>query len=110
MHLPGLRICFGYGPTEATLYSTAYYEPRPLERPCPIGRPLPGTRLYVLDSRMQPVPPGVVGEIHLGGESLARAPSPTYHGGPSWRTTHCERSNSSPPAPWNPTRPSPSPR
>ncbi|MFJ2734826.1 MULTISPECIES: amino acid adenylation domain-containing protein [unclassified Streptomyces] len=71
-HLPGLRICFGYGPTEATLYSTAYYEPRPLERPCPIGRPLPGTRFYVLDSRMRPVPPGVVGEIHLGGESLAR--------------------------------------
>ncbi len=71
-HLPGLRICFGYGPTEATLYSTAYYTPRPLERPCPIGRPLPGTRLYILDSRMRPVPPGVVGEIHLGGASLAR--------------------------------------
>ncbi|WP_432041602.1 non-ribosomal peptide synthetase [Streptomyces cadmiisoli] len=70
--LPGLRICFGYGPTEATLYSTAYYDPRPLERPCPIGRPLPGTRLYVLDGRMQPVPPGVVGEVYLGGASLAR--------------------------------------
>jgi amino acid adenylation domain-containing protein len=71
-HLPGLRICFGYGPTEATLYSTAYYDPRPLERPCPIGRPLPGTRMYVLDSRMEPVPPGVVGEVYLGGASLAR--------------------------------------
>ncbi|MFE9449969.1 amino acid adenylation domain-containing protein [Streptomyces sp. NPDC006739] len=71
-HLPGLRICFGYGPTEATLYSTAHYDPAPLERPCPIGRPLPGTRLYVLDGRMQPVPPGVVGEVYLGGASLAR--------------------------------------
>ncbi|WP_217142989.1 non-ribosomal peptide synthetase [Streptomyces sp. AC627_RSS907] len=71
-HLPGLRICFGYGPTEATLYSTAYYTPRPLERPCPIGRPLPGTRLYILDGRMRPVPPGVIGEIYLGGASLAR--------------------------------------
>ncbi|MFH8766315.1 amino acid adenylation domain-containing protein [Streptomyces althioticus] len=71
-HLPGLRICFGYGPTEATLYSTAYYDPRPLERPCPIGRPLPGTRLYVLDGRMRPVPRGVVGEVYLGGASLAR--------------------------------------
>ncbi|MDH6214266.1 non-ribosomal peptide synthetase [Streptomyces pseudovenezuelae] len=70
--LPGLRVCFGYGPTEATLYSTAYYDPRPLERPCPIGRPLPGTRMYVLDSRMEPVPPGVVGEVYLGGASLAR--------------------------------------
>ncbi|MFE7974045.1 amino acid adenylation domain-containing protein [Streptomyces shenzhenensis] len=70
--LPGLRVCFGYGPTEATLYSTAYYRPRPLERPCPIGRPLPGTRCYVLDAHMQPVPPGVVGEVYLGGASLAR--------------------------------------
>ncbi|MGW1209369.1 non-ribosomal peptide synthetase [Streptomyces sp. NPDC002499] len=70
--LPGLRVCFGYGPTEATLYSTAYYDPRPLERPCPIGRPLPGTRMYLLDSRMEPVPPGVVGEVYLGGASLAR--------------------------------------
>ncbi|MFD4509154.1 amino acid adenylation domain-containing protein [Streptomyces sp. NPDC058457] len=70
--LPGLRVCFGYGPTEATLYSTAHYAPRPLDRPCPIGRPLPGTRCYVLDARMQPVPPGVVGEIHLGGAALAR--------------------------------------
>lgn len=71
-HLPGLRVCFGYGPTEATLYSTAYYRPRPLERPCPIGRPLPGTRLYLLDAHMQPVPPGVVGEVYLGGACLAR--------------------------------------
>ncbi|MEV6613201.1 amino acid adenylation domain-containing protein [Streptomyces sp. NPDC051051] len=71
-YLPGLRICFGYGPTEATLYSTAHYDPRPLERPCPIGRPLPGTRLHLLDSRMRPVPPGVVGEVYLGGASLAR--------------------------------------
>ncbi|MGQ4475118.1 non-ribosomal peptide synthetase [Streptomyces sp. SAS_276] len=70
--LPGLRICFGYGPTEATLYSTAYYEPGPLERSCPIGRPLPGTRMYILDGRMEPVPPGVVGEVYLGGASLAR--------------------------------------
>ncbi|MFD9002984.1 amino acid adenylation domain-containing protein [Streptomyces sp. NPDC059582] len=71
-YLPGLRICFGYGPTEATLYSTAYYDPRPLDRPCPIGRPLPGTRFYILDGRMRPVPPGVVGEVYLGGASLAR--------------------------------------
>ncbi|WP_420309421.1 non-ribosomal peptide synthetase [Streptomyces sp. YS-B37] len=71
-HLPGLRICFGYGPTEATLYSTAYYDPGPLERSCPIGRPLPGTRMYILDGRMEPVPPGVVGEVYLGGASLAR--------------------------------------
>lgn len=70
--LPGLRITFGYGPTEATLYSTAHLDPRPLDRPCPIGRPLPGTRLYLLDAHLQPVPPGLVGEVYLGGASLAR--------------------------------------
>ena len=56
--LPGLRVCFGYGPTEATLYTTAYNDPQPLERSCPIGRPLRGTRLYLLDDRMRPVPRG----------------------------------------------------
>ncbi|MGW2511376.1 non-ribosomal peptide synthetase [Streptomyces scopuliridis] len=70
--LPGLRICYGYGPTEATLYSTAYTDPRPLDRPCPIGRPLPRTRLYLLDERLRPVPPGVAGEVCLAGASLAR--------------------------------------
>jgi len=69
--LPGLRICFGYGPTEATLYATAYTEPRPLDRSCPIGRPLPGSRLYLLDDRLRPVPPGVVGEVFLAGACLA---------------------------------------
>ncbi|PVE12166.1 non-ribosomal peptide synthetase [Streptomyces scopuliridis] len=70
--MPGLRICYGYGPTEATLYSTAYTDPRPLDRPCPIGRPLPRTRLYLLDERLRPVPPGVAGEVCLAGASLAR--------------------------------------
>ncbi|MER6376371.1 amino acid adenylation domain-containing protein [Streptomyces mirabilis] len=70
--LPGLRVCFGYGPTEATLYATAYTDPQAYERPCPIGRPLRGTRLYLLDHRMRPVPVGVPGEVYLGGASLAR--------------------------------------
>jgi amino acid adenylation domain-containing protein len=70
--LPGLRICFGYGPTEATLYATAHFDPRPVDRPAPIGRPLPGSRLYLLDERLRPVPPGVVGEVFLAGACLAR--------------------------------------
>ncbi|MGW6007257.1 non-ribosomal peptide synthetase [Streptomyces sp. NPDC055210] len=70
-HLAGLKVCFGYGPTETTLYSTAYYDPRPLDRQCPIGRPLAGTRMYLLDEHMEPVPVGVAGEVHLGGASLA---------------------------------------
>ncbi|WP_225955699.1 non-ribosomal peptide synthetase [Amycolatopsis lexingtonensis] len=70
--LPGLRICFGYGPTEATLYATAHFDPRPVDRPAPIGRPLPGSRLYLLDERLRPVPPGVAGEVFLAGDCLAR--------------------------------------
>ncbi|WP_410590416.1 non-ribosomal peptide synthetase [Amycolatopsis sp. lyj-23] len=70
--LPGLRICFGYGPTEATLYATAHFDPQPKDRPAPIGRPLPGSRLYLLDERLRPVPPGVVGEVFLAGDCLAR--------------------------------------
>jgi amino acid adenylation domain-containing protein len=70
--LPGLRVCFGYGPTEATLYATAHFAPRPLDRPAPIGRPLPGSRLYLLDERLRPVPPGVAGEVFLAGDCLAR--------------------------------------
>ncbi|MEK8145597.1 AMP-binding protein [Streptomyces sp. M10(2022)] len=70
--LPGLRICYGYGPTEATLYTTAYTDPRAHTRSCPIGRPLRGTRLYLLDDRMRPVPVGVPGEVYVAGASLAR--------------------------------------
>lgn len=70
--LPGLRICYGYGPTEATLYTTAYTDPGARTRSCPIGRPLRGTRLYLLDGRMRPVPVGVPGEVYVAGASLAR--------------------------------------
>ncbi|WP_442806172.1 non-ribosomal peptide synthetase [Streptomyces sp. NBC_01317] len=70
--LPGLRICYGYGPTETTLYSTAYLDPGPSGRQCPIGRPVGNTRLRLLDERLRPVPAGVTGEVYLGGASLAR--------------------------------------
>nr|WP_237555272.1 amino acid adenylation domain-containing protein [Streptomyces sp. SID4948] len=70
--LPGLRVCYGYGPTEATLYTTAYTDPQDRSRSCPIGRPLRGTRLYLLDDRMRPVPVGMPGEVYVGGASLAR--------------------------------------
>ncbi|MFP2934500.1 amino acid adenylation domain-containing protein, partial [Pyxidicoccus sp. 3LG] len=62
-----------YGPTETTVWSTVHdVAPPPMEGPVPIGRPIPGTRAYVLDARGQPVPPGVPGELHLGGEGVAR--------------------------------------
>ncbi|WP_164014776.1 non-ribosomal peptide synthetase [Pyxidicoccus trucidator] len=62
-----------YGPTETTVWSTVHaVASAPDEGPVPIGRPIPGTRAYVLDTRRLPVPPGVPGELYLGGEGVAR--------------------------------------
>ncbi|HEU5155526.1 MAG TPA: amino acid adenylation domain-containing protein [Streptosporangiaceae bacterium] len=65
-----------YGPTEATVYATAWYadgdEDVPGDRPPPIGRPIMGARAYVLDPELRPVPAGVPGELYLGGRGLAR--------------------------------------
>lgn len=68
---PGRRLFNAYGPTEAAIGSTmARLDGSEGTRP-PIGRPLDGVRVYVLDGQFEPVPPGVVGEIHLGGEGVA---------------------------------------
>ena len=66
----GLRILNTYGPTEATVVTTAA-ECRP-GHPVTIGRPLPGYRAVVLDEAMCPVKPGECGELYLGGRSIAR--------------------------------------
>jgi amino acid adenylation domain-containing protein len=71
--LPGSRRCLNlYGPSEDTTYSTWADLGNLAAGPPPIGRPLPGTSALVLDSRLAPVPPGVTGEIYLGGTGLAR--------------------------------------
>ena len=59
-----------YGPTETTIWSTAARVRR--EEPITIGRPLANTRLYILNGDMKPVPPGVIGELHIGGAGVAR--------------------------------------
>ncbi|MFI6451109.1 amino acid adenylation domain-containing protein [Streptosporangium amethystogenes] len=63
-----------YGPTEATVGISTHAVTGEEERALnlPIGRPLPGARVYVLDEHLRPVPPGMTGEIHLGGDRLAR--------------------------------------
>ncbi|MEO3807790.1 amino acid adenylation domain-containing protein [Sphaerisporangium sp. B11E5] len=64
-----------YGPTEATVGMTTYtVDPAVPEQgtTLPIGRPLPGAHVHVLDERLRPVPVGVAGEIYLGGPRLAR--------------------------------------
>jgi amino acid adenylation domain-containing protein len=66
------RVFNLYGPSEDTTYSIfAAADPRSSGTP-PIGRPLPGTRVWLLDPRLQPVPAGVPGELFLGGAGLAR--------------------------------------
>ncbi|MEU4626608.1 amino acid adenylation domain-containing protein [Actinoplanes sp. NPDC023801] len=62
-----------YGPTEASVDVT-YHRCRPedTDLPVPIGRPVWNTRTYVLDGDLQPVPPGVPGDLYLAGVQLAR--------------------------------------
>ncbi|MEV7094866.1 non-ribosomal peptide synthase/polyketide synthase [Amycolatopsis sp. NPDC051045] len=68
--LPDSRIANIYGPTESTVYATAWYHDT--DRTPPIGRPIAGIHAYVLDRGLRPVPVGVPGELHLGGAGVAR--------------------------------------
>ena len=61
-----------YGPSEDTTYSTWALVERDATTAPAIGRPIAGSRAYVLDRRGRLVPPGVVGELHLAGDGLAR--------------------------------------
>src|SRR6516225_4143154 len=63
-----------YGPTECSVWSTAYRLTQGDELPAsvPIGRPIWNTRVYVLDGGLEPVPAGVGGELYVAGAGLAR--------------------------------------
>ncbi|MCL6506102.1 MAG: amino acid adenylation domain-containing protein, partial [Bryobacteraceae bacterium] len=82
---PALRILNAYGPTEVTYGATAYElsEAADPDADVPIGKPFANYSVYLLDAHGQPVPPGVVGEIHIGGPCVARGywrrPEETSH-------------------------------
>lgn len=70
--LSRIRLVNAYGPTEATVTALVHtVKPGRHDRNIPIGRPLPGTEVYILDRDGNLVPDGVVGELYLAGERLA---------------------------------------
>ena len=72
---PQTQFTNGYGPTESTTFTCCYRIPQDLNKnlpSIPIGRPIGNTQVYLLDDTGQPVPVGVAGELHIGGDGLAR--------------------------------------
>ncbi|HYO72515.1 MAG TPA: amino acid adenylation domain-containing protein, partial [Archangium sp.] len=67
---PGRRFINAYGPTEVSICATLTLDVDP--RRVSIGRPFHNVQAYVLDEHLQPLPPGLPGELYLGGDGLAR--------------------------------------
>lgn len=77
---PNLKITNLYGPTEACTFATTFIigPELPSEGPVPIGNPVNTARIQVVDARGRLVPPGVVGEVLIGGDGVADG----YHNQP----------------------------
>jgi natural product biosynthesis luciferase-like monooxygenase protein len=67
-----------YGPTETTIWSLTYEIDKAPEGNVPIGLPIANTTIFVLDANGQPLPMGAFGELHIGGDGVARG----YHNRP----------------------------
>jgi amino acid adenylation domain-containing protein len=72
--LTSTRLINGYGPTESTTFACCHViaSDAALNGSIPIGKPIANTTAYILDSKLQPVPIGVTGELFIGGDGLAR--------------------------------------
>ncbi|AYK63291.1 plipastatin non-ribosomal peptide synthetase PpsC [Bacillus subtilis] len=73
--LPQVSLIHGYGPTEATVDAAFYVLDPERDRDrlrIPIGKPVPGARLYVLDPHLAVQPSGVAGELYIAGAGVAR--------------------------------------
>src|SRR6185369_16490949 len=71
--LPWVDLENLYGPTEAAVDVTRWrHERGGRRRVVPIGRPITNLGVWVLDSEISPVPPGISGELYIGGAGLAR--------------------------------------
>jgi amino acid adenylation domain-containing protein len=69
---PGLTFTNGYGPTENTTFTTCWTTRSVAgDQPVPIGRPIGGTTVAVLDRQLRPVPAGARGELWASGAGLA---------------------------------------
>ena len=75
--LPG-RLTNMYGPTETTIWSLVHEVVDVPVGGVPIGRPIGNNTVHVLDGAGRPVPIGTFGELHIGGDGVARG----YHGRP----------------------------
>ncbi len=97
----GKPLVNGYGPTENTTFTACHIMTGPSQvgPTVPIGRPIQHTTVHVLDQRGRPAPIGVTGELHTGGDGLARGytgnaaatarafvPDPSGHGTRLYRT------------------------
>jgi amino acid adenylation domain-containing protein len=72
--LPKCKLINAYGPTENSVSTTSYHVKGipPDTSLIPIGRPISNDSVYILDKYLQPVPIGVIGEIYMSGDGIAR--------------------------------------
>jgi amino acid adenylation domain-containing protein len=73
-HAPKTTLINGYGPTENTTFTSCHSmrAEDAIPESIPIGKPVSNTRVYILDSDMNPVEAGETGELYAGGDGVAR--------------------------------------